>query len=214
VDVVGHQWWWEIVYRDSQADRMVFTANELHVPVGRPVRLVLSSRDVIHSFWVPSLHGKTDLIPGKTNEITIQADAPGTYRGQCAEFCGYQHAKMGLVVIAEDERSYRAWREAQRRSAVEPVTAEARRGREVFLSTSCVMCHTVRGTIAGATVGPDLTHVASRLTIGAGSLPFTRGHLQGWVANPQSVKPGALMPATALPSQDLQALVTWLEELK
>jgi cytochrome c oxidase subunit 2 len=211
---VGHQWWWQVVYRDAQADRMVITANELHVPVGKPVKLVLTSRDVIHSFWVPSLHGKTDLIPGKTNEITIQADAPGQYRGQCAEFCGYQHAKMGLVVVAEDEGSFRAWLEAQRRSAGEPASAEARRGREVFLRTSCVMCHTVRGTIAGATTGPDLTHLASRLTIAAGALPRSRGNLQGWVANPQSVKPGVLMPATSLPSEDLQALVTWLEELE
>jgi cytochrome c oxidase subunit 2 len=214
VEVTGHQWWWQVIYRDAQADRIVTTANEVHVPVGRPVKLVLTSRDVIHSFWVPSLHGKMDLIPGKQNEITIQADAPGQYRGQCAEFCGYAHAKMGLVVVAEDEASFRAWLEAQRRPAQEPRSAEARRGREVFLSTSCVLCHTVRGTIAGATTGPDLTHLASRLTLGAGAIPRTRGHLQGWVANPQSVKPGALMPPTALPAADLQALVTWLEELE
>jgi cytochrome c oxidase subunit 2 len=214
VELVGHQWWWEVTYRDAQPDRMVLTANEIHVPLGRPVKLVLASRDVIHSFWVPSLHGKTDLIPGKTNEITIQADRPGTYRGQCAEFCGYQHANMGLVVVAEDDASFQRWLESQRRPAADPATAEARRGREVFLSTSCVMCHTVRGTIAGATAGPDLTHVASRLTIAAATLPRTRGHLQGWVADPQSVKPGVLMPASSLPAQDLQAVVSWLEELR
>ncbi len=214
VELVGHQWWWEVTYRDAQPDRMVITANELHVPVGKPVKLLLESRDVIHSFWVPSLHGKTDLIPGKHNEITIQADAPGRYRGMCAEFCGYEHAKMELVVVAEDEASFQRWLAAQRRPAAEPSTAEARRGREVFLSTSCVLCHTVRGTIAGATTGPDLTHVASRLTLAAATLPRTRGHLQGWVADPQSTKPGALMPASSLSPEDLQAVVTWLEELE
>jgi cytochrome c oxidase subunit 2 len=214
VQIVGHQWWWEIQYLDPQASNIALTANELHLPVGRPVRIHLESRDVIHSFWVPSLHGKVDLIPGKKNALTLQVDRPGEYRGQCAEFCGYQHANMGLVVVAEDDATFPAWRAHQREPATEPTAAEARRGKEVFLRGACALCHSVRGTEAGATIGPDLTHLAGRKTLAAGTIPNVRGHLAGWIANAQGVKPGANMPAIALSPEDLQSLVAYLEGLR
>lgn len=214
VRIVGHQWWWEVQYLDPQPALAAVTANELHVPVGKPVRLKLQSRDVIHSFWVPSLHGKADLIPGKETQLVLQADAPGTYRGQCAEFCGLGHAKMAIVVVAEDEESFQAWLARQREPARAPVTAEERRGGEVFLRSSCAMCHRVLGTDALATNGPDLTHVAGRLTLGAGTLPRTRGHLAGWILNPSSSKPGVNMPPTSLPPEDLHALLSYLETLR
>lgn len=214
VNVIGHQWWWEIQYLDPQASNIATTANELHVPAGRPVRIHLESRDVIHSFWVPSLHGKTDLIPGKRNTIVIQADHPGVHRGQCAEFCGAAHAKMGILVIAEDEAAFQAWLAHQRAPAAEPRSDLARRGRDVFVRGACAMCHTVRGTAAGATAGPDLTHVGGRRTLGAGTLPNVRGHRAGWIANSQSAKPGNHMPAVSLPPDDLEAVVTWLEDLE
>jgi cytochrome c oxidase subunit II len=214
IRLIGHQWWWEVQYEDPQPYRMVITANEIHVPVGKPVHLKLTSRDVIHSFWVPSLHGKKDLIPGKETEITVQADRPGEYRGQCAEFCGLEHAKMALVVVAEDDAAYQAWLERQRRPARAPSDPLARRGEDVFLRGPCAMCHAVLGTTAAATVGPDLTHLASRRTIGAGLLPNVKGHLAGWIVNPASAKPGVSMPANALSPDDLQALVAYLESLE
>jgi cytochrome c oxidase subunit II len=214
VEVIGHQWWWEVKYLAHPPAAMAITANELHLPVGTPVRIQLNSRDVIHSLWIPSLHGKKDLVPGHENELTLQVDRPGAFRGQCAEFCGLQHAKMALWVIAEAPEAFQAWLDAQRQPAPEPASEEARRGRDVFLRGACVMCHRVAGTHAGATVGPDLTHLASRRTIGAGALPNTRGHLAGWIVDAQGVKPGSRMPAMALESQDLQDLLTWLETLR
>ncbi len=213
VRVTGHEWWWELEYGPDAADR-VKTANELHVPVGRPVQLLLESADVIHSFWVPSLHGKTDLIPGKHNRITIEADRPGAYRGQCAEFCGPGHARMVIAVVAEDPAAFQAWLAGQRAPAAEPEAPEARRGRDVFLATSCASCHAIRGTAAGGTRGPDLSHLASRQSLAAGTLPRTRGHLGGWIENPQTLKPGTSMPPSRLPPADLQALLSYLEELR
>jgi cytochrome c oxidase subunit II len=212
--VVGHQWWWEVQYLDPDVSRLAFTANELHVPVGKPVRIQLESRDVNHSFWVPSLHGKVDLIPGERNRIVIQTDRPGTYRGQCAEFCGPGHARMALLVVAEDEATFRAWLDRQRRPAPDPASDEARRGRELLVQGACAMCHTIRGTTAGASAGPDLTHVGGRLQLGAGTVPNVRGHLQGWIANSQSVKPGNNMPPMSLSPADLQALSAFLEGLE
>ena len=214
IEVTGHQWWWEIRYQDPVPSRIFTTANEIHLPVGEPVRLTLRSPDVIHSFWVPNLAGKRDLIPGQINYIWITAERPGTYRGQCAEFCGLQHAHMALYVTVEDRPAFEHWQERQRQPAPSPSTPEAQRGLEVFLSGPCVMCHTVLGTTAGATTGPDLTHVASRPSIAAGRLPNTRGHRAGWIADPQTQKPGNKMPLVPLPPEDFRALLSYLDTLE
>jgi cytochrome c oxidase subunit 2 len=214
VDVIGHQWWWEVRYQDPVPSRVFTTANEIHVPVGVPVRFNLSSPDVIHSFWVPSLAGKLDLIPGRENALTLTAREPGTYRGQCAEFCGFQHAHMGLLVIARPPDEFAAWREAQIRPAAAPASEAARRGLEVFLSGPCVMCHAIRGTPAAATLGPDLTHLASRLTLAAATVPNNPGQLAAWIADPQHVKPGNRMPITDIAGTQLAALVAYLGSLE
>lgn len=214
IEVTGHQWWWEVTYPDSQPSRQVTTANEIHVPVGRPVVVVLTSSDVNHSFWPPSLTGKRDMIPGQETSLWFQADTPGVYRGQCAEFCGYAHAKMAFLVIAEPPDSFATWLVAQRDSARTPTDSLARRGQEVFLGGPCVMCHSIRGTPAGSRVGPDLTHLASRRTIAAGALPNRRGHLAGWIVDPQSIKPGSYMPPNDLEPDELEALLAYLETLK
>ena len=214
IKVIGHQWWWEVQYPDTQADLTVTTANEVHVPVGVPVVLQTSSADVIHSFWAPNIQGKRDLIPGYSNAIWFQVDKEGTYRGQCAEFCGHEHAKMAFFVVAESQDKFNAWLEQQRKPASDPPNEVLAHGRDVFVKGTCVMCHTVRGTDAGSRVGPDLTHVGSRISIGAGTLPNTPGTLGGWIADPQSIKPGVRMPPNPLPAEDLQALVQWLQSLK
>lgn len=214
VEITGHQWWWEIEYLSPAPSRIVTTANELHLPTGKPVILELTSADVIHSFWVPSLHGKRDLIPGRVNRTWIRIDEPGTYRGQCAEFCGLQHAKMALLVVAEPPEAFERWLDHQREPARAPASRRAMRGREVFLTGPCVLCHQIRGEPAGGTLGPDLTHVASRATIAAGWLPNTRGHLAGWLADPQRIKPGVRMPPTLLPAADRNALLEYLETLR
>jgi cytochrome c oxidase subunit 2 len=214
VAVVGHQWWWQFEYADPDPSRIVSTANELHIPVGRAVKLRLTSRDVIHSFWVPNLNGKMDLIPGRNADTWIQADRPGVYRGQCAEFCGHQHAHMALEVIADPPERFAAWLAAQRQAAPLPASPLAQRGQQVFLSSSCPLCHAVQGTTAGSGVGPDLTHIASRRTLAAGTLPNNRGNLAGWILDPQSIKPGNRMPPTALSPADLEALLAYLESLR
>jgi cytochrome c oxidase subunit 2 len=214
IELVGHQWWWEARYRDVDPSREFTTANELHIPVGRPVIVTLHSSDVIHSLWIPNLQGKKDLIPGRTAVLRLRADRPGVYRGQCAEFCGLEHALMALQVMAEPGQNYEAWAERQRQPAPAPATELARRGQQVFLGTTCVMCHTIGGTTAGAGLGPNLTHLASRQTIGAGMFPNNRGHLAGWIADPQAMKPGVNMPANSLSPDDMQALLTYLETLK
>jgi cytochrome c oxidase subunit 2 len=214
VDVIGHQWWWEFQYHDVSADETVNSPNELHLPVGVPVVLKAMSRDVIHSFWVPNLHGKRDLVPGMVTHTWIQADRPGTYRGQCAEFCGHQHARMAFLVVAEPMDAFLAWLQHQRRGAPQPTDPAARRGHDVFMQGPCVMCHTIRGTSAGSRIGPDLTHVAGRQTIASGTLPMTRGHLAGWITDSQSIKPGNRMPPNPLPGEDLQALLDYLETLR
>jgi cytochrome c oxidase subunit 2 len=214
IKLTGHQWWWEVQYRDSIPNDWATTANEIHVPVGRPVVFELRSTDVIHSFWPANLTGKRDLIPGKVNSVWFQADTPGVYRGQCAEFCGHQHAKMGFLVIAQRPDSFNTWLARQRDTALTPTTALAQRGQEVFLASSCVMCHAIAGTPAGSRIGPDLTHLASRRTIAAGTLPNTRGNLAGWILDPQKIKPGVKMPPNQLKPDDLQALLAYLETLK
>jgi cytochrome c oxidase subunit 2 len=214
IQVTGHQWWWEIRYDDPNPSQIVTTANELHLPVGQPVMLELRSQDVIHSFWVPNLHGKRDLIPGYLTTLWLQADQTGVFRGQCAEFCGYQHAHMALLVLAEPPAQFHAWLEAQRAPAVSPTSALQQHGQQVFLSSSCVLCHTIRGTPAGGKTAPDLTHLASRQTLAAGTLPNTPGHLAGWIIDAQRLKPGSKMPPNGMPPGDLQALLAYLESLK
>lgn len=214
INVIGHQFWWEIEYEDASPDRRVTTANEIHIPVGRPVILKVTSRDVIHSFWVPNLTGKRDLIPGYTTAIWLQADRPSVYRGQCAEFCGKQHAHMAFEVVAEPDATFAKWLDAQRQPAVDPQTASAIQGRQVFQNGQCVLCHRVRGTAAQGLVGPDLTHVGSRGKIAAATVPNTTGHLAGWVVDAQQIKPGSQMPPNRLDADDLQALITYLEALK
>ncbi|QFU17501.1 cytochrome c oxidase subunit II [Microvirga thermotolerans] len=214
IKVTGHQWWWQIDYEDAQANRSFTTANEIHIPVGEPVRLKLESSDVIHSFWVPSLMGKMDNIPGRQNVIEMQADREGIYRGQCAEFCGWQHAHMSMLIVAKPKSEFDAWRDRQIASAAPPADDERRRGEQVFLTSPCIMCHSVRGTSAGGKVGPDLTHVGSRLTLAAGTLQNTRGNLAAWIVDPQRIKPGTNMPLIQVEPQDLNALVSYLEGLK
>jgi cytochrome c oxidase subunit 2 len=215
ITVVGHQWWWEVVYTDSVNSRSLGTANEIHVPVGRTVILKMTSHDVIHSFWVPNLAGKKDLIPGYSTTTWIRADRPGIYRGQCAEFCGYQHALMGLLVVAEPPAQFARWYEGQLADAMPPTDTVASTGKNVFMGGhGCVLCHTVRGTDAGGRVGPDLTHLASRRTLAAATIPNTRGWLGGWVMDPQGIKPGAKMPPNDMRPDELQALLTYLQTLR
>lgn len=210
IEVIGHRWWWEVRYPQQN----ITTANEVHIPAGQPVKLKLTSDDVIHSFWVPQLGGKRDLIPGQTNTLVIQADSPGTYRGQCAEFCGLEHAKMALQVIADRPEVFAAWVKDQSAPATAPTSSFALQGEQVFLGSACVYCHTIKGTNASSRFGPDLTHLASRATLGAGTLENNRGNLAGWIVNSQAVKPGNRMPPMYLDSQDLQALLAYLEGLR
>ena len=214
IQVTGIQWWWQIQYVNSDASKTLVTANEMHIPVGRPVQILGQSQDVIHSFWVPNLHGKRDLIPSRTTTEWIEADTPGIYRGQCAEFCGLQHAHMSLWVIAEPEDKFDAWMNAQLEPATNPPDADTQRGQQVFLSNGCVMCHQIRGTTAAGQNAPDLTHFGSRRGIAANTVPNTKGNLAGWIVDPQSTKPGNHMATIAVNSTDLQPLVDYLESLK
>ena len=214
IEVTGHQWWWEFRYRDSVPSNWLSTSNELHVPVGRPVQVILQSNDVIHSFWVKELHGKQDLIPGHKNTTWLRADRPGVWKARCAEFCGYQHAKMLFDVVAETPAQFNRWYVQQLASAREPTDSSALRGREVFTQRSCVMCHTISGTQAGSRVGPELTHIATRPSIAAGVLPNTRQNLGRWIMNPQLIKPGVRMPPNPLSPADMNALLDYLETLK
>jgi cytochrome c oxidase subunit 2 len=201
-------------YEDATPSRILTTANEIHIPAGEPVRLLLTSTDVIHSFWVPSLSGKLDLIPGHINVLDIKADKPGVYRGQCAEFCGAQHANMATFIIAEPRAKFDAWWNDQLHPAAAPTSDEAKAGETLFLKRPCVMCHRIGGTPAGGTVAPDLTHIASRETLAAGTLTMSRGNLAAWVADPQGIKPGSHMPVVELDGDELNAIVAYLEELK
>jgi cytochrome c oxidase subunit 2 len=210
IHVIGHQWWWEVRYPHHE----FVTANEIVIPAGQPVRIVLNSDDVIHSFWVPELHGKLDLVPGQTNTFWLQADEPGIYWGICAEFCGMQHAKMQFIVEAQPPAEYTAWIEQQRQPARTPVDPQVQLGAEIFLTAGCGRCHRIAGTGATGNLGPDLTHIASRRTLAAASVPNTLGHLGGWITDPQHIKPGALMPATDLNGSDLQALLAYLATLQ
>lgn len=210
VEVTANTWWWDVRYPASGFT----TANEIVIPVDRPVQMVLKSNDVIHSFWVPQLAGKIDNIPGRTNTLSLQADEPGVYRGQCAEYCGTQHSRMQFFVRAVPEAEFEQWLLAQRRPADVPDTREETAGALVFNRAGCAACHTVSGTAADGQIGPDLTHLMSRETIGAGTLPNTKGYLGGWVLDPQQSKPGAKMPPTPLDPQELEALLAYLTSLE
>ncbi|HEX5683816.1 MAG TPA: c-type cytochrome [Ideonella sp.] len=215
IGLTGHLWWWEIRYHDPASGRWIIGANELHLPAGRPVQLGLQSADVIHSFWVPTLGGKMDLVPGRTNRLFITALAPGVHRGVCAEYCGTQHARMALHVVVETPEQFDRWLAAQSAAAPAPTNATLERSRRAFLDHGCAGCHVVRGVAEGASLGPDLTHVGSRLYLGAGTLPNDRDALARWIANPQDFKPGARMPSFQhLDRETLDALADYLSHLR
>jgi cytochrome c oxidase subunit 2 len=215
IGVTAKMWWWEVRYRDPASGRDIVSANEIRIPTGRPVYLGLTSTDVIHSHWVPSLNGKMDTVPGRVTGLTLHADKPGIYRGQCAEYCGEQHARMALHVVAMAPAEFDAWLAREAQPARAPDKALIERGRAAFLEQRCQSCHTVRGVAEGARLGPDLTHVGGRMHIAAGTLQNHRGTLAGWIANPQAIKPGARMPAALdIDGEALHALAAWLEQLK
>jgi cytochrome c oxidase subunit II len=214
VEVTGNQWWWHVRYPNDDTSMIVVTANEIHIPVGRPVMIKGTSHDVIHSFWVPNLHGKRDLIPSRVTTEWIQASQPGRFRGQCAEFCGLQHAHMALWVVAEPQDKFDAWMKQQLQPAVAPSDPDKQHGQQVFLNNACVFCHTITGTPAAGQAGPDLTHLASRMTIAAGTLPNNKGNLGGWILDPQNIKPGNHMATINLKPEDLQPLLDYLESLQ
>ena len=216
VGITARMWWWEVRYRDPASGRDITLANELHLPVGRPVWLGLNSPDVIHSFWVPALAGKVDMVPGRVNHLLVEAGRAGVYRGQCAEYCGDQHARMALHVVARPPAEFDAWLAAQARPAAAlPDVALLARGREAFLARRCNACHSVRGVAEEGRLGPDLTHVGSRLYLGAGTLRNHPGSMAHWIADTQAVKPGARMPSSRdMDTATLQALAAWLEQLQ
>jgi cytochrome c oxidase subunit II len=214
ISVTARMWWWEVRYRDPAGGREIVTANEIHVPVGQAVYVGLNAADVIHSLWVPALSGKRDMIPGRVTGLTLRADRPGVYRGQCAEFCGAQHANMALHVVALAPDAFRDWLRRQAQPARAPQGALLERGRAAFLEQRCQTCHTIRGVADTARLGPDLTHVGSRQRLASATLPNTRGHLAGWVLDPQRIRPGVRMPVNPLRPDDLRALLDYLESLK
>jgi cytochrome c oxidase subunit II len=215
VEIVGERWWWRVHYLDERGQPVFAAANELRLPVGETVELILVAHDVIHSFWVPSLAGKLDMIPGKVNRLRLRADRPGTFRAQCAEYCGGAHAMMALYVVAERPEDFRQWMSRQGEPARPAETAELSRGRDAFLARGCGSCHAVRGTEAAGTIGPDLTHVGSRRSIGAGLLPNNAGTLAAWIADSQHLKPENLMPSfTGLRGEELRAIALWLASLE
>ena len=217
VRVTGEMWWWRVAYLDERRQPLIHDANELHIPVGRPVVLELESADVIHSFWVPRLSGKLDMIPGRRNLMRIQANEAGVYGGQCAEYCGGPHALMGFTVVAHPpgqfDRLIQARLDRENRTATMPAGAPS--GPRLFGSAGCAACHRIAGTGANGLAGPDLTYVGSRRTLGAGILPNNRGTMMGWIGNSQAIKPGNRMPPyTVLSGEELTALATYLEAQK
>ena len=215
IAVTAQQWWWQVEYDAPDKSKRITTANEIVIPVGHPVTVHLRSADVIHSFWVPNLHGKRDMIPGKPpNTFTFTATKPGVYRGQCAEFCGHQHANMSFWVTALPFDEYARWIEASRQPSRIPSTHTQRKGQEVFMRSPCPLCHTIQGTPANGKTGPDLTHFASRRSIAAGAYPNRRGFLGGWIVDAQHMKPGAKMPSIPLGQGELEPLIAYLESLK
>jgi cytochrome c oxidase subunit 2 len=213
IDVVAHQFWWEVHYPQLG----ITTANEIHLPAGRASRLNITSADVIHSFWVPRLHGKLDMNPGRTNVLWLHPREPGVYRGQCTELCGMQHALMAFLVVAQDSFAFQRWVTDQQRLAAPPLDPRLQRGVQVFFEAGCSQCHAIRGIhepVFTGEPGPDLTHLATRQTLAAATIDFNRANLGGWILNPHDFKPGARMPATVLGSADFQALLAYLETLR
>lgn len=214
VTITGNQWWWDITYHSGDVSKTLRTANELHLPVGVPTRIRLQSNDVIHSFWVPSLAGKQDMIPGRDNDITIVPRTTGLFRGQCAEYCGTQHARMALVVVVESYPDFVRWWSHQLQPAAAPASRLALAGYDYVTTGPCSACHNIRGTPAGGQVAPDLTHLASRRSLAAGTMPMNTGNLYGWIEDPQSLKPGNRMPTIGMEPQQLHAVVAYLNTLK
>ncbi len=215
IRIIGHQWWWEVDYLMGDTSQHFKTANEIHLPTDRPVDIELVSADVIHSFWVPRLHGKVDLIPGLVNDIELRAPQPGTYEGSCAEFCGLQHAHMRLLVVADAPADFASWIARMRQPAQPPASLQASRGETVFMGGPCPVCHAIQGTRALASAGPDLTHIGSRQSIAAGWLPKDVATLHAWIMNAPSLKPGVQMPElTWFNGPELHDLVAYLEGLK
>ena len=210
IRVIGHQWFWEVRYPGTPA----VTANEIHIPVRTRVNVAVNTADVIHSFWVPELNRKIDMIPGRTNRVLLYTDRPGVYRGQCAEFCGLQHAHMAFAVFADPPARFRAWLANEGRPARAPTDAAGRQGEQTFMTSQCASCHTLRGTSAQGSVGPDLTHFGARTSIASYTLANTPANLAKWIRDPQHVKPGNRMPALNLTPQQIDALVPYLEGLK
>jgi cytochrome c oxidase subunit 2 len=209
IRVTGNQWWWDVEYADKTGDIRFVTANEIHVPVGEPVALDLSSADVIHSFWVPQLAGKTDLIPGRVNRAWLEAERPGVYYGQCAEFCGRSHALMRIRISADEPAEFRRWVDRMRR-----IPTVATDGMQVFRESGCSACHRIAGTMAQGVTGPDLSHMGSRRTIAAGLLENTPENMADWLRSPDSFKPGTRMPDLELDREEIARLVTFLQELE
>ncbi len=215
IRVTGHQWWWQVEYIKGAPPQHMMSANEIHIPVGRPVDIDLDAADVIHSFFVPMLHGKVDLIPGQTNRIRIEADNPGIYRGRCAEYCGAQHAHMEFLVVADPPAEYEAWLARESQNAEMPATDQEMHGQQLFMDRACVLCHTIRGTIAHARVGPDLTHIGSRLSLASNTLTNNTANLEAWVTHAQSLKPEVIMPdVTQFKGKELRDLVAYLQQLR
>jgi cytochrome c oxidase subunit 2 len=214
VKIIANQWWWDVIYSSADVSKTVHTANELHLPVGVEAEIQLESKDVIHSLWVPNLAGKQDLIPGRLTDLQLLPTRTGIFRAQCAEFCGTQHTNMALVVTVENKADFARWVQARQRPALAPVTPLERAGYRYVTTRECSACHNIGGTPAGGQIGPDLTHFASRPTIAAGTMPMNTGNLYGWIADPQSQKPGSQMPTIGLSPGELHAVVAYLQRLK
>jgi cytochrome c oxidase subunit 2 len=215
IEVTGELWWWRVRYLSGNGDVAFETANEIRIPAGKAVEVLLKSGDVIHSFWVPNLAGKIDMIPGHVNRLRLHAHEPGIFRGQCAEYCGAQHARMALYVIAQEPAEYEAWTSSQRLPAAAPADPLHVQGRQLFLDNRCGLCHTVRGTSAAGQLGPDLTHVGSRHSLGGGLLPNNSGTIAGWISGSQQIKPGNRMPSfNQFSGDELRALSAYLGSLQ
>jgi cytochrome c oxidase subunit II len=210
VKVIGHQWFWQVRYPGTSA----VTANEIHIPARTRVQVIAKTDDVIHSFWVPELNRKIDMIPGRTNRVLLYADQPGVYRGQCAEFCGLQHAHMAMRVIAQPAPAFHRWLANMAKPARPPSTAVAKRGEQEFMDSQCASCHTIRGTSAQGTVGPDLTHLATRATLAADTIPNTHRDLLRWISDPQAIKPGNRMPGLKLTKGEFSSIAAYLRGLR
>jgi cytochrome c oxidase subunit 2 len=215
IEVVGKQWWWEVRYRLPGRGEPVVSANELHLPVGAPVELILSATDVIHSFWLPSVAGKRDMIPGQVNRLVLEVEEPGIYRGQCAEYCGGPHALMAFYAIAVSPEEFAFWLEREARPAKTPEQPFLARGRDLFIRSGCGACHTIRGTLADGRLGPDLTHLGGRRSLAAGILPNNVGTIAGWIADAGHIKPGNKMPSfNTFTGEELRAIATYLASLE